>query len=117
MPSIKTFLKLVHKLNSEMYDIASRGAEVLIRMDEIDFTSIEDATEFEELKEVNEDLGKNFREVIALRKIFVEEMRKKFIQDLNEKPLGSKIKSLSLTRKSKSKTKSKSRRNNRSAHI
>jgi hypothetical protein len=99
--SVKTFLSLVHKLNEDMDNLATNGLDIVKRINEIDFDSITGPSEEEEMKILYNNVGDNFRKLNDMKQTLMGGLQRKVIQEMNMSTPSSKVKSLTLNRKSK----------------
>jgi hypothetical protein len=102
--TVKKFLMLLHKLNKELDVVATIGQNLLVKINDIDFTSITDVSNGEELSELFEETGERFRKVNDMKQTLLYGLQRRVIRELDEEPMSSKVKSLSIKRKSKSRT-------------
>ena len=100
--SVKTFLQLIHKLNEGMDMIAGEGGDLLNRINDIDFTSVTDPLKEEELTiEVNE-LEKKFLKLNVLKETLMDGLQRRVIQEMDATPYHTRIRSVTVGRRSKS---------------
>lgn len=94
--SIKTFLILLHKLNSDMEKIASEGALLLEAANQVDFDSITAPTVQDELNETFNETGNKFRELNDMKQVLLRGLQINVINKLDAAPMSSRIKSARL---------------------
>jgi len=104
--SLKTFLLLVHRLNEEMDAAATMGQNLLQQIENIQYTSVTDVQTRDELTEEFETMGEGFRKLDDMKAVLMDGLRRKLIQTLDEAPMSSRTKSMTL-RRSKSLRKSR----------
>jgi hypothetical protein len=107
--SVKTFLIMLRQFNKQMEDISKKADEIINTVAEIKFDSVSDLTQEEELKSDFDKLEIEFLSISKLKPILLGELKKKILNDINNVPTPSRVRS--LTRKSRSKSsQSKSKR-------
>lgn len=99
--SIKTFLVLIHELDNEMDKLATKGEELIAQMNDINFSSITDVSNEEELTDSFNNLGDKFAAIDNMKQTLLGGLRRGVIEKMNVNSPSSKIKSLSVKRKNK----------------
>jgi len=102
--SVETFLTLIRHLNNEMDQIATKGQQIIIKMNEIDFTSVTHMQEHDEFEHLFETTGEKFRELNDMKQVLMDGLKRKVIQNMNANTPSSRAKSVSVRQNSKSKS-------------
>ena len=108
--SIKTFLILIHRLNDEIDDVINKGNILNNRIQSLELTSVADIDIKDQLDEAVDEMGKTFNKLLDMKETLLGGLHRKMIDEMNAKPLNSRIKSLSLRRSAKSNTSRKTLR-------
>jgi hypothetical protein len=98
--SAKTFLVLLRKLNTDMEHLTERGMEIIKRVNEVDIESITGPSMEEELVITYNEIGDKFRELHDMKKILLNGLQRKVIQELDAATPSVRTKSLTMKRNS-----------------
>jgi hypothetical protein len=97
--SLKDLLLMAHKLKEETDVIATMGENLLKQIEDIELTPIqEDTQKKDELVEEFELLGQGFRRLDDMKTILMIRLQRKMIQTLDAASMGSRAKSMTLSR-------------------
>ena len=105
--SVKTFLGLIHKLNSEMDVVSEFGAELLQEMNNIDFTSVTDPHSHELFEAAFEKTGEKFRKLNDMRQVLLNGLQRKVIDNMNAAPQNSRTRSAPIAKRRSSSNKTR----------
>jgi len=97
--SPKTILKSIHKLNEAMDIIATMGQNILQRISDIDYTSVTDISTEEQLNIEFDEFDEHFRNLSRIKEQLMYGLQRKVLEEMDAMQLRSKIKSLSIKRK------------------
>jgi hypothetical protein len=100
--SVKTFLTLLKQINNDMDTLATEGAELVNRANEIDFNSITATSTEEELNDLFNETRKNFLKLDNMKQTLFGGLQRKVIRELDAATPSSRIKSATARRRSRS---------------